>query len=153
MTKPAAQPVLHLLKLSVGTTSIADLAAWQAQRRQEAALAGRAAAPFHVTRMVPARRTEIIGRGSIYWVIKGTLCCRQPVTAIEPVTGADGVPRCRLVLGEPLVPVAPRPCRPFQGWRYLTAADAPADLDAAAAGDIAEMPEALRRELVGLGLL
>ncbi len=153
MTKPIAQPALHLLKLSVGTTSIADLAAWQAQRLREAALAGRAPAPFHVTRMVPSRRAEIVGRGSIYWVIKGTLCCRQPVTAIEPVTGADGVPRCRLVLGEPLVPVAPRPCRPFQGWRYLAAADAPADLDPAAAGDIAEMPEALRRELVGLGLL
>jgi hypothetical protein len=153
VTQPARQPVLHLLKLSVGTTSIADLAAWQAQRRQEAALAGRAAAPYHVTRMVPSRRSEIVGRGSIYWVIRGTLCCRQPVTAIEPVTGTDGVPRCRLVLGEPLVPVAPRPCRPFQGWRYLAPSDAPADLDAAAAGDIADMPEALRRELVGLGLL
>ncbi len=71
VTKPIAQPALHLLKLSVGTTSIADLAAWQAQRLREAALAGRAPAPFHVTRMVPSRRAEIVGRGSIYWVIKG----------------------------------------------------------------------------------
>lgn len=147
------RPVLHLLKLSVGPASIADLAEWQARHRENALREGRDPSPVHVTRMVPTRRAEIAGRGSIYWVIKGTLCCRQPLIAIEPVTGADGIPRCRLVLGERLIPVAPRPCRPFQGWRYLAAKDAPLDLDAAGAGDLAEMPEALRRELAGLGLL
>ena len=42
--------------------------------------------------------------------------------------------------------------RPFQGWRYLTASDAPADLGKAARG-IAAMPEPMRRELRDLGLL
>ncbi len=146
-------PILHLFKLSVGPASIADLEARQARLRAEAVATGRDVAPVHVTRMVPSRRAEIAGRGSIYWVIKGNLCCRQEIAAIEPVTGTDGIPRCRLVLGPAIVPVAPRPCRPFQGWRYLTAKDAPADLDARAAGDLAAMPETLRRELVGLGLL
>jgi len=151
--QPVTKPVLHLLKLSVGPASIADLADRHARFREQALREGRDPSPVHVARMVPSRRTEIAGRGSIFWVIKGILCCRQALTAIEPVTGADGIPRCRLVLGERLIPVTPRPCRPFQGWRYLSAQDAPADLDAAAAGDLAEMPEALRRELAGLGLI
>ena len=123
---------------------MADLAARQA---------GQAAQPVHVTRTLPKRHREIAGKGSIYWVIRGTLSCRQAITAIEKLTDADGIPRCRLVFDPRLVPVSPRPCRPFQGWRYLTSRDAPADLGAGQSGDLAEMPEALRRELVGLGLL
>ena len=144
---------LHLLKLSVGPASIEELEARQAGNRAEAIREGRDPAPFHTTRMIPKRRREISGRGSIYWVIKGTLCCRQAVTAIEPFTGGDGIGRCRIVLDPTLVAVSPRPCRPFQGWRYLTQRDAPRDLDHASAGDLAAMPESLRRELVGLGLL
>jgi hypothetical protein len=144
---------LHLIKLCVGPTSIADLEARQARFLAEALREGRPAAPFHVTRTLPKRHREIVGRGSIYWVIRGTLSCRQAITAIEPLTGEDGIPRCRLIFDPRLVAVAPRPYRPFQGWRYLTAHDAPADLGAEASGDLAEMPETLRRELVGLGLL
>jgi hypothetical protein len=136
---------LHLIKLCVGPASIADLEARQARFLTEALRDGRTAAPFHVTRTLPKRHREITGQGSIYWVIRGTLSCRQAITAIEPLTDADGIPRCRLVFDPRLVPVAPRPYRPFQGWRYLTVGDA--------SGDLAAMPEALRRELVGLGLL
>ena len=144
---------LHLLKLCVGPSSIVELEARQARVRALALDEGRPAAPAHVTRALPKRHREIVGRGSIYWVIRGTLCCRQGIAAIEPFTGEDGVPRCRLVFDDAIVPVAPRPCRPFQGWRYLAAGDAPTDLAAGLSGDLAEMPEDLRRELVGLGLL
>ncbi len=51
-----------------------------------------------------------------------------------------------------LIPVSPRPMRPFQGWRYLNAKDAPPDLGKAAEG-VAAMPEPMRRELRELGLL
>src|ERR1700712_1173228 len=145
--------VLHLIKLSVGPTCIEDLETRQARQGSEALHAGRNPAPFHTTRMLPKRHGEIVGRGSIYWVIKGTLSCRQAITAIEPLTGTDGIGRCRIVLDQRIVPVAPRSYRPFQGWRYLEAKDAPKDLDQATAGDLAEMPESLRRELVSLGLL
>ena len=51
-----------------------------------------------------------------------------------------------------MIRVSPRPKRPFQGWRYLSASDAPADLDRAAPG-ARHMPEQMRRELRELGLL
>ena len=46
----------------------------------------------------------------------------------------------------------PVPRRAFQGWRYLTADDAPADLGR---GDkqLAELPSKMRRELAELGLI
>jgi hypothetical protein len=149
---PAAH-ALHLLKLCVGPASIGDLEERIARNREAALREGRDPAPVHTTRMVPTRAGDIVGRGSIYWVIKGTLLCRQSITAITPFTDADGIGRCRLILQPEVTAVSPRPCRPFQGWRYLKAEDAPADLDARTAGGLAEMPESLRRELAGLGLI
>jgi hypothetical protein len=75
------------------------------------------------------------------------------VLAIRPFTDGEGIGRCRLVLDPEVTPVEPRPCRPFQGWRYLAAGDAPRDISRHAAGDLAAMPEAMRRELASLGLL
>lgn len=144
---------LHLLKLCVGPATIEDLQARIAHNREAALAAGRDPAPFHTTRMIPKRAAEIAGRGSIYWVIKGTLSCRQGIAGIAPFTDADGIARCRLVLDPAVTLVLPRPCRPFQGWRYLEPRDAPADLDPREAGGLAAMPETLRRELAGLGLI
>jgi hypothetical protein len=63
-----------------------------------------------------------------------------------------GVPHCGLVYDKKLIPVQWRQRRAFQGWRYLTANDAPPDRKGAGHGDD-ELPEALRRELADLGLL
>jgi hypothetical protein len=52
-----------------------------------------------------------------------------------------------------VIPVSPRPMRPFQGWRYLADDAVPPDLGKSAAGSIAAMPEPMRRELRDLGLL
>ncbi len=144
---------LHLLKLCVGPATIEELEARIARNAALARAQGLDPAPVHTTRMVPKRASEIAGQGSIYWVIKGTLSCRQAVFAIEPFTGTDGIGRCRLILDPEVKAVSPRPCRPFQGWRYLAQRDAPKDLDRAVLGDLAEMPETLRRELVALGLI
>jgi hypothetical protein len=144
---------LNLLKLAVGPASIGDLVDHIERRRAEMVRLGQEPRTFHTTRMVPKRKREIAGKGSIFWVIKGTLLCRQAITAIEPFTGTDGIGRCHLVLDPEVRAVVPRPCRPFQGWRYLTQRDAPKDLDHAAAGEIGEMPEELRRELAALGLI
>lgn len=143
--------MLHLVKLCVGCDSIRDLENWIAEK-----LKGRKAAPRrtrnHTTRMVPKRAAEIVDGGSLYWVIRGQILCRERILAIRPFTGKDGIGRCHIELDCTPVPVEPRPYRAFQGWRYLKPGDAPRDLDRAAPG-ARDMPEDLRRELQGLGLL
>ena len=140
---------LHLIKLCVGCDTIGELEAWIAERRRRG---GGSVQHAHVTRMVPKRAEALLDGGSLYWVIKGQLACRQALLAVTPFTDSDGIGRCSLVLDAAVVPISPRPCRPFQGWRYLEHEAAPADLGEAA-GAIRALPEAMRRELVELGLL
>lgn len=141
---------LHLVKLSVGSESVKDLAAWIRLRGKHADGGGRR--HVHVTRMTPKREAELLDGGSIYWVIKGEMAARQRLVAVEPFRDTDGIARCRLVMEPKLIAVVPRPMRPFQGWRYLAAAEAPPDLGKRGDG-FADMPEPMRRELRDLGLL
>ena len=143
---------LHLLKLCVGAESITDLEEWIEENMMLRRRSGRPQEQTHTTRMVPKKIEEILDGGSLYWVIKGQLSARQKLTDIRPFTDADGIGRCHLVMDPVVIPVEPRPYRPFQGWRYLQAKDAPRDL-ADHGGDLGEMPEDMRRELAGLGLL
>jgi hypothetical protein len=144
---------IHIIKLCVGADSIEDLASWQAERIAEANAAGRVYRLHHRTRMFPKRKKEVIAGGSLYWVIKGLVQVRQPIRDLEAVTGADGIARCDIVLAPELILVRPVPRRPFQGWRYLDPADAPADLAANNTDGIADMPAHLRAKLTELGLL
>jgi len=143
---------LHLIKLCVGAESVDDLKEWIKKRLAEKKRKGEKPEHIHVTRMVPKRTEELLDGGSLFWVIRGQIMCRQPLRAVRPYVDKEGVGRCRLVLGSKVVLVEPRPFRAFQGWRYLAEKDAPRDLDRAAPG-AREMPEELRRELRGLGLL
>ena len=143
---------LHLVKLCVGVDSLAELRQWMAGRMRERKRRGEPLRHAHVTRMAPKRAEEILAGGSLYWVIKGLISARQAIVGIEPFMDQDGIGRCRLWLDGKVVAVAPRPMRAFQGWRYLADKDAPPDLDRAQ-GDVADMPEAMRRELAGLGLI
>jgi hypothetical protein len=143
---------LHLLKLCVGAESITDLEDWIEERMAQRRVRGEPAEQLHTTRMVPKKIAEVLDGGSLYWVIKGQVSARQRLLDIRPFTDGEGIGRCHLVMEPVVVPVEPRPYRPFQGWRYLQAKDAPRDL-ADHGGDLGEMPEALRRELAGLGLL
>ena len=143
---------LHLIKLSVGTDSVEDLEDWIKRKLKEKKKRGQKAERIHTTRMVPKRTEELLAGGSIYWVIRGQIMCRERILDIRPFVDKDGVGRCRLVLDPKCVLVEPRPFRAFQGWRYLQDTDAPRDLDRAAPG-AAAMPEPLRRELRELGLL
>ena len=141
---------LHLIKLCVGADSVADLEAWIKQKFK-AKKKGQKPERFHNTRMVPKRAEELIG-GSLYWVIRGQITCRERILGIRPFKDKDGVGRCRIVLDGKVTLVEPRPRAAFQGWRYLDVKDAPRDLARAAPG-AARMPEAMRRELQELGLL
>jgi hypothetical protein len=143
---------LHLLKLCVGAESVADLEGWIAARMADQRRAGQAVEQRHTTRMVPKRLAELLDGGSLFWVIRGQVAARQRLLDVRPFKDGDGIGRCHLVLDPAVVAVETRPCRPFQGWRYLDPATAPAD---AGRGDpdLVAMPEALRRELRDLGLM
>ena len=91
--------------------------------------------------MVPKRADELTDGGSLFWVIRGQITCRERILDIRPFTDKDGIGRCRVVLDGKVVLVEPRPRSAFQGWRYLEAKDAPRDLSRAAPG-AAKMPEA-----------
>jgi hypothetical protein len=143
---------LHLIKLCVGCDTIGDLEEWIEENRAHHRRLDRVYEQTHTTRMVPKRLDALLDGGSLYWVIKGHVACRQRLLCVRPFTDGDGIGRCHLVLEPVVIPVQPRPCRPFQGWRYLPRSDAPRDLGRAS-GDIAAMPEAMRRELADLGLL
>jgi hypothetical protein len=143
---------LHLIKLCVGCDSVRDLEDWIKQKLKEKKKRGEKPERIHTTRMVPKRAAELIDGGSLFWVIRGEIACRERIRAVRPFIDRDGVGRCALVLDPKVVLVEPRPYRAFQGWRYLAAKDAPRDLDQAAPG-AAAMPEKLRRELRELGLM
>jgi hypothetical protein len=143
---------LHLIKLCVGCDSVADLEDWIEQKLKEKKRRGQKPEHIHTTRMVPKRAEELIDGGSLYWVIRSQITCRERILDIRPFTDKDGIGRCRVVLDGKAVLVEPRPRSAFQGWRYLEAKDAPRDLSRVAPG-VAKMPEQMRRELRVLGLL
>ncbi|MBA4805821.1 MAG: hypothetical protein A2623_09275 [Caulobacterales bacterium RIFCSPHIGHO2_01_FULL_70_19] len=128
---------LHIIKLCVGVSDVEWL-----ERR---AANGK---PLVVhTRMTPKRAAEIEDGGSLYWVIKGTVACRQPVLDISTL-GEGKTSRCEIRLEPTVIRTAPLARRPFQGWRYFEHRDCPADLTSAGATDL---PPELVRELRELG--
>jgi hypothetical protein len=143
---------LHLIKLCVGCDSIKELDDWIKQRLRDQKKRGLPVEHVHTTRMMPKRAAELVAGGSLYWVIRGEVMCRQTLQAVRPTVDSEGISRCQLVLQPKVVAVEPRPCRAFQGWRYLEAKEAPRDLDRAGRG-LSTLPETLRRELRTLGLL
>ncbi|MER2534565.1 MAG: DUF1489 family protein [Rhizobiaceae bacterium] len=144
---------LHLIKLCVGCDSVEDLEEWIASRLAEKRRAGEAAEQMHTTRMVPTRAPELVDEGSLYWVIKGNVQCRQRLLEVRPFVDREGISRCHLVLDPVVTRTAWQPRRAFQGWRYLKPEDAPVDLTGRASAGLAEMPPKLLRELAELGLL
>ncbi|WP_375596574.1 DUF1489 domain-containing protein [Algihabitans albus] len=137
---------LHLIKLSVGSEDVDSLTRWQAGRlKQHGEI-------WHGTRMRPRREAELLDGGSIYWVIRGLVQCRQALLDLEEAEDETGRSYVRLMLDPRIVRVEPRPQRPFQGWRYLRPDQAPRDLTAAAGG-ADDLPPALWAELRNLGLM
>ena len=115
---------LHLIKLCVGIDSVEALEAWRRETlHREPEWKVR-------TRQTPKRAEEIVDGGSIYRVIKGAILCRQTILRVDTV-GEGQATRCEIVVDPKIVRVAPTPRRPFQGWRYLKAIEAPQDLDGA----------------------
>lgn len=128
---------LHMIKLCVGVSDVETL-----ERN-----AARSDWRIVHTRMTPKRAAEIEDGGSLYWVIKGSVLCRQPILDITTV-GEGKASRCEIRLESTVIRTAPLARRPFQGWRYFEHRDCPADLTSAGATDL---PPELVRELRELG--
>ncbi|RZJ27912.1 MAG: DUF1489 family protein [Brevundimonas sp.] len=128
---------IHMIKLCVGVSEVEWL---------ETRAAGGQPLIVH-TRMTPKRAAEMEDGGSLYWVIKGAVLCRQPILDVSTL-GEGGQSRCEITLEPRVIRTAPLARRPFQGWRYLEPKDAPADLTAMGATDL---PDDLARELRELG--
>lgn len=139
---------LHLVKLSVGTETVDGLEEWQKIMQSEAP----DGCSRHVTRMWPKRDAEILSGGSMYWVIKGSIQARQRIVGLEEVIGGDGIRRCAIVLAPELIRTQTALRRPFQGWRYLKAEDAPADLPQGRESE-EPLPTELATALAEIGVL
>lgn len=140
--------MINLIKLCVGVASVEDLISYRDARHA----AGHARADglhLHRTRMMPKQRDKIIGTGSLYWVIAGAIRCRQKIVDLEAGTNHEGRSCCDILMDPEIIYTIPQPKRPFQGWRYLHAKDAPGDLSV----DTQENDAELAAELSKLGLI
>ncbi len=138
---------LNILKLCVGADSVEDLLDWQRAHPSPFATGERR----HITRMWPRREAEVTAGGSLYWVIKGAILCRQQILRMDPVTGEDGIARCALILTPTVIRTQSAPRRPFQGWRYLDPKDAPRDLRASRHGEDT-LPPGMAESLATFGV-
>ncbi len=138
---------LHLSKVAVGCRTVAALT-----KRQAGRIEAHQGQPAVIcwTRYMPTRADELRG-GSLYWIVKQTLAARQTILDFDMKATPRGQ-RCRIILDPEVVPLIAAPMRGHQGWRYLAAEAAPADLSSGGA-ELAEMPLNMMRDLGRLGLI
>ncbi|MBU0554777.1 MAG: DUF1489 domain-containing protein [Alphaproteobacteria bacterium] len=133
---------LHMTKIAFQSESAATLRAWLESHAQP----GEDGEARLTTRYLPKRHEEMAG-GSLYWILAHQIIGRSPLLGFEE--RPDG--RQWIRLAPRLIPVIPRPKRAHQGWRYLAAEDAPADMGDGVGADV--LPDQLAADLGRLGLL
>ncbi len=139
---------LHLLKMAVGGGSLDEMREVRAARQRERG------GSWVYTRNHPRRADEVLAGGSLYWVIRGQIQVRQLVTGFRSERDEKGRAYCLIEVDRELVPTLWRAWRPFQGWRYLSPADAPPDTPGGFTGlERDAMPSRMLAELRALGLL
>ena len=129
--------MLHLTKVAYGAGTIDEVVEWFARREP---------VTRHTTRYKPKRFAEMDG-GSLFWILKHRLVARSEILGFEEAEGG----KTDILLSNRLIRVVPIAKRAHQGWRYLEAVDAPADLVSGAGA--ADLPPVLQAELAELGLL
>ncbi|HEX4508389.1 MAG TPA: DUF1489 domain-containing protein [Alphaproteobacteria bacterium] len=137
----------HIIKLAVGIRDVAHLDSVQQDRSAARGVSGTRRA---YTRHKPVR-PDVLEDGSLYWVVQGTIRCRQRILGFEEEADGEGRKYCLFVLDTELVPVVPTQRGPFQGWRYLKPDEAPADLVRGHDGELP--PDEMLKELRSLGLI
>ncbi|WP_207633075.1 DUF1489 family protein [Devosia aurantiaca] len=141
--------MIHMVKLCVGVASVEELESYRDERAHWWDADYGEDVHVHRTRMMPKRREEMEGAASIYWVMSGQIVCRQPILRLTKFTDAEGKDYCDIVMSRDMIRTVPYPKRPFQGWRYLRAEDAPPDVGANENGNSMEIAAELER----MGLL
>lgn len=141
--------LLHIIKLVVGADDLDDLARWQ--RRNCFVHEGRAVNAIH-TRNWPRRQGELLEGGSVYRVIKGRIVCRQKIVDFVEGQNDEYGRHCMILVEPEIIQTVAQPHRPFQGWRYLAAKDAPPDRGPYTPGSESP-PEELETVLRASGLL
>ena len=142
---------INLIKLAVGIKDLPHLA-----ERQPAFYIdfnGKLAVPVR-TRHKPREDEALLNGGSLYWVIKNNIMCRQSIIGIEQYTDEEDGKFCMIFLDPEMIMTAPIAKRPFQGWRYLKGSDVPADRGVYIAGETEEsLPPEMENDLRDAGLL
>lgn len=141
--------MIHMVKLCVGVASVEELESYRHERAHWWGADYGEDVHVHRTRMMPKRREEMEGGGSIYWVMSGAIVCRQPILRLAQYTDAEGKDYCDIIMSPEIIRTVPYPKRPFQGWRYLRPEDAPPDLDSGANENSLE----IAAELAKMGLI
>lgn len=139
---------VHLSKVAVGCDSVESLSLRQLPWHH--VRADGQTVYRHRTRFMPKRDGELLAGGSLYWIIANQLIARQAIIAFEPITLGETSHVLIHLEAKPVL-VAPTPRRAHQGWRYLEAADAPAD--ATGKTPMVTLPPKLLAELRSLGLI
>src|SRR4029078_12150216 len=74
--------VLHLIKLAVGVDDLGHMKKLQAARRKQRPQGPRppiCVYPHHM----PRRTEELLAGGSLYWVVRGVIRCRQELVGFD----------------------------------------------------------------------
>ncbi len=129
---------IHIVKLCVGAESVDDLLRWEKARGEIS---------YIHTRNRPTRYEELLDGGSLYWVIKGSILCRREIVSFDAADDKEN-PHWLIGLRTKHITTEAQPRRPFQGWRYLKASDAPRDIN----GDTHDMPPDMVKALKDAGV-
>src|SRR4029450_12412846 len=106
--------VLHLIKLAVGVDDLAHMRKLQAMRRKQRRQGPRS--PHWVyTRNTPRRAEELLSGGSLYWVVRGVIRCRQELVGFEEDFDKEEAHKdCRIKVKRTVRPTAPATFRAVQ---------------------------------------
>ncbi|HRQ60435.1 MAG TPA: DUF1489 family protein [Alphaproteobacteria bacterium] len=137
--------IVHLLKPALRCADVHEVALRQQEWQMEHE--GRTVYPVWTSRK-PTRENDLIDGGSVFWIVKGLVQCRQSIwDIIDYQDEGDEKPSFLILCDPQLIRTQGLPRKPFQGWRYLTPDKAPPDigpLDVTEERPPAEMEKALR---------
>lgn len=140
---------VHFLKPALRAQDVYEFA--KRQKQWLFPYDGRDVFPVRTSRK-PKRIEEMIDGGSVYWVVKNQIQCRQKVVGFETIEEEGAKPEY-LILCEPqLYRTEAIRRKAFQGWRYLEIDRAPPDKGAIYISDDMPPPE-LEKILREAGLL